>query len=552
MPARGLPRHVVATCLVACLSGCVGNIGDTESRNVDDGNDIDPAVLIPAEAVLPRLTQAQYRNSIADLLGPGIPASPLEADTSPYLFDTIGATSTTLSELGTEQYEQAADIATKAIFSDPAKRAALVGCEVAAAGDACVSGFLKSFGRRAFRRPLAIDEVERWVQVATSLSDESAWDGLRLAVSGMLQSPSFLYRIELGEPNPEKPGERIILGYEMAGRLSFLIWNTIPDDALLDAAERGELNHIDGIQREAARLIDHPRGAQAMQDFFGQFLDLSRLEHTSRTPENYPAFTPSLKAAMRREIELLVSDIMDTRGDIRSIFSARHTFVNSELAAHYGLDAPGTDAATFVAVAFDDASPRAGILTSGAFLTMNAHETQTSPTARGKYVRERVLCQTVKPPPPDVDTELDPPSATNPKTVRERLEEHQKNEACRGCHSFIDPPGFTFEHFDSIGTYRTVQEGNLPIDSSGDLDGKPVNDARDLAALLEEDQRVGACMVKQLYRFSQGRLDTEGEAPALAGLEARFEDAGYDFRTLLIELVVSDGFRSLSATKEEN
>lgn len=288
-----------------------------------------------------------------------------------------------------------------------------------------------------------------------------------------------------------------------------------------------------------------------MQSFFAQFLDMSRLDHTSRTPEVYPLFTPSMKSAMRAEVELLVSDLIENRGDIRSIFSARHAFVNSELATLYGVDAPGADVSTFVRVDFDEASPRAGILTSGAFLAMNAHETQTSPTARGKYIRERVLCQTVKPPPPDVDTELDPPTMGEAQTVRERLEQHQTNDACKGCHSFIDPPGFTFEHFDSIGAYRTFEGDNLPIDSSGDLDGIPIDDARDLAALLEEDERVSACMVKQLYRYSQGRLDTEGETPALLDLDERFASGGYDFRELVLELVVNEGFRSLSEPKED-
>jgi hypothetical protein len=169
--------------------------------------------------------------------------------------------------------------------------------------------------------------------------------------------------------------------------------------------------------------------------------------------------------------------------------------VNSQLAALYGVEAPGADLTTFVPVELDPNGPRAGLLTFGAFLTMNAHETQTSPTARGKYVRERVLCQTVQPPPADVDTTLDPPSAGQPTTVRERLEEHRKNPACTACHAFIDPPGFLFEHFDSVGAYRTTQVGDLPIDSSGDLDGVPLTDAKGLAALLESDPRVGRCMV---------------------------------------------------------
>jgi hypothetical protein len=250
---------------------------------------------------------------------------------------------------------------------------------------------------------------------------------------------------------------------------------------------------------------------------------------------------------------MLVDDVVfKNPGDARSIFSTRRTFVNADLAALYGVEAPGATATNFVEVELPADGPRAGILTLGAFLTMNAHETRTSPTARGKYVRERVLCQTVSPPPPDVDTTLDPVApGTAPLTVREQLEEHRKNPACSSCHAFMDPPGFLFEHFDSIGAYRETQEGDLPIDSSGDLDGKALGEAKDLAAILENDARVGRCMVTQLYRHAQGRLDTSGEEVAIDDLDEKFAAASYDFRALVVELVTHDAFRYVGDPKEE-
>jgi hypothetical protein len=224
--------------------------------------------------------------------------------------------------------------------------------------------------------------------------------------------------------------------------------------------------------------------------------------------------------------------------------------VNSDLAALYGVDAPGATTTEFVQVELPADGPRAGILTSGAFLTMNAHESYTSPTARGKYVRERVLCLDVPAPPPGVDTSLDPVMmGEQPKTVRERMELHRTNPSCASCHTFMDPPGFLFEHFDSSGAYRELQEGVLPIDSSGDLDGKPLNDARGLATVLETDERVGRCMVKQLYRHALGRLETSGEALAVENLAARFVVTSFDFRSLLLELVTHDAFRFVG-TKE--
>lgn len=548
--------------------GCVGQLGtpDGEERSASGGDDGDgadtdsddpdaepedeaPLELIAVAPVLPRLTAVQYRNALVDLLGPNLPATPVEPDTNPYLFDSIGASTTTLSELGAQQYEEAADAVTRAVFADPARRAALVGCEVATPGDGCAVEFLTSFGRRVVRRPLTPVELSRWVGVAATLGEGDAWEGLRLSVAGLLQSPSFLYRVEVGEPDPEREGESRLTGWEMATRLSFLLWNTIPSDALLDAAEAGDLDHAEGVAEAARTLLADDRARDALQEFFSQYLDLRRLEGVERNPETYPGYVPGMTAAMRAEVELLVDDVVfgGEVADARSIFSTRRTFVNSELAALYGVDAPDADPATFVPVEHDADGPRAGILTSAAFLTMNAHETQTSPTARGKYIRERVLCQPVPPPPDDVDTSLDPPDGDVPQTVREQLEEHRENPQCAGCHMFTDPPGLVFEGFDSVGAHRTMEAGE-PVDTSGDLDGVPLADARALAAMLEDEPMVGHCMVTQLFRHAQSRLDHEDEEDLLDDLDERFAAVGYDFQSLIVEVVTHPGFRMIATT----
>ncbi|MFT3775460.1 MAG: DUF1592 domain-containing protein [Minicystis sp.] len=491
---------------MVALASCVGRIGD--------GADVDAPTWSPAAATLSRLTGKQYRSALVDLLGPDLPATPVQPDTNPYLFYSIGAASTPLSELGVQQIEEAAEAVTAHVFSDPARRSALVGCEPAAPGDACVASFLASFGRRAFRRPLSSVERSRWLGVATDLADGDAWLGVRTAVAGMLQAPSFLYRAELGEADPDDPSRARYTGWEMAGRLSFLFWNTTPDGELLDAAGRGDLDTTEGIEAQARRLLADPRARDAVQDFFAQYFDLGRLDGISRDPATYPQFTATMPASMRTEVKLLVDDFVNRRdADIRGIFSTRRTFVNSELAALYGVKAEGASPIAFVPVELPADGPRAGMLTLGAFLAMNAHETDTSPTLRGKYVRERVLCLDVPPPPPGVVTTIsqDP---TEPKTLRERLEQHRKNPTCAGCHSLIDPPGFLFEHFDSSGAYRTTEHG-YPIDATGSLDGKALDGARDLAEILVDHPMVGRCVVKQLYRHAQGRLDTSGESVAI-------------------------------------
>jgi hypothetical protein len=521
--------------------GDSGDEGETEGE---------PLVIDPAPAVLPRLTIDQYRNSLAYVLGPSLPAVALEPDTNPYLFFNIGATSTTLSELGTQLYEEAADEITRTIFEDPARRLALVGCEPAAPGDQCVQGFLEDFGRRAYRRPLTPDEMLRWQQITVDLAIPDAWEGLRLAVAGMLQSPYFLYRVELGEPDPERPDRLRYTSHEMASRLSFLLWNTTPDDELLDAAVGDALLTEAGLLEQAERMLADPRASAAVQEFFAQYFDLGRLDGIARDPVVYPLFSSTLPQSMRTEVQLLVDDFVFRRdADIRGIFGTRSTFVNEELAMLYGVDAPGASPIAFVPVELPADGPRAGMLTLGAFLMMNAHETEPSPTRRGKYVRERVLCQTVTPPPDDVDTNI-PDEAGEAQTLRERLEQHANNPACSGCHSFIDPPGFLFESFDSIGVFRTVDKDGYPIDATGDLDGMPLASATELGPLLAQDPRVGKCVVTQLFRHAQGRLETDAERDIIVDLDDRFADDDYRFKRLLRSLVTHEGFRTLAPAEE--
>jgi hypothetical protein len=526
-----------------------GDEGDSEG---DDGDsDGEPLVIDPAPAVLPRLTVDQYRNSLQYVLGPGLPAVALEPDTNPYLFFNIGATSTVLSELGTQLYEEAADAITRSIFDDPARRLALVGCEPAAPGDQCVQGFLEDFGRRAYRRPLTPDELLRWQQLTIDLAAPDAWEGLRLAVAGMLQSPHFLYRVELGEPDPERPGRLRYTSHEMASRLSFLLWNTTPDDELLDVAAGGALLTEEGLREQTERMLADPRASAAVQEFFAQYFDLGRLDGVARDPMVYPLFSSTLPQSMRTEVQLLVDDFVFRRdADIRGIFGTRNTFVNDELAMLYGVDAPGASPIAFVPVELPADGPRTGLLTFGAFLTMNAHETEPSPTLRGKYVRERVLCQAVMPPPNDVDTNI-PDGNGEYETLRERLEAHADNPACAGCHSFIDPPGFLFENFDSLGVYRTVDMGGHPIDATGDLDGQALANATELGPLLAQDPRVGKCVVTQLFRHAQGRLESEAERDIIGDLDRRFADDDYRFKRLLRSLVLHEGFRTLAPAEGE-
>lgn len=506
-----------------------------------------PEPFAPSPPVMPRLTAAQYRNTLEDLFGPDLPRTPIEPDTNPYLFWSIGAATTAVSELGVEQYAEAAFIVAAAVFADEARRSRALTCAPAAADDACIDAYVRGLGRRLYRRPLTEDEVTRWVAVSRDTAEGDPLRGAESVLAGMLQSPAFLYRIEAGEPAPEADGgSRRYTSHEMAARLAFFLTEAGPDDVLLDAADRGELVSPDALEAQARRLLSTPRARAAVQAFFAQYLDLGRLEHIELDPALFPGFSRGLVRAMETEVRLLVDDLVFRRGgDIRSLFSARRGYVNADLAELYGVDAPGATASAFVPVTFPEETPRAGVLTLGAFLTMNAHRIETSPTLRGKYIRERVLCQDVPPPPANVNLDLERAEG-DPPTLRERLEQHRENPACAGCHAFIDPPGFLFENYDSMGRWRDAVDG-YPVDATGDLDGVPLNDALDLAKALSTHPRVGACITRQVYRFANSRLDTRGDRAALADIESAFADSGYDFQSLLVALVRSEGFRTLAA-----
>lgn len=509
-----------------------------------------PVVEALSPAVLGRLTAAQYRNVVTDLFGPDVPDTPLEADTKPYLFTTIGTTTTTVSALGAHRYADSARKIVDWLFADPARLQEQLGCQPATPADPCVVQAIQSIGERLFRRPLNPVELARWTALAQDATapQPDAKAGLATALYGMLQSPNFLYRIQLGEGDPEDPTRLRYTAFEMAERLSFLFWNTGPDQALLDAAKSGALLTDAGIDAQSRRLLNDPRARRAIQDFFAQYLNLDRLKKVKRPKGEYPLYSDTLKDSMRTEVELLVDDLVfRSKADITTLYSTRRTYVNKELAALYGVEAKGATPTTFVPVELPADGPRAGLLTLGAFLMGNAHGTETSPTLRGKFVRERILCQKVKPPPANLI--LSSNTDGTPRTLRERMELHRSDPVCAGCHQFMDPPGMLFEGFDPIGAFRLQDRNGFVLDTSGGLDDIPLVGGKDLGAVLEHDPRVPACMVQQLYRHANGRLNDEGEAHILTELTEAFAQSGYRFQELMVALTLSRGFRTLSTER---
>jgi hypothetical protein len=365
-------------------------------------------------------------------------------------------------------------------------------------------------------------------------------------VAGILQSPHFLYREELGTPDAANPARRSFNGFEIATRLSYFAWSTTPDDQLLDAAANGTLATEAGLKAQAERLIASPRARAATETLFTELLRLADLDDLPQLPGVFPQVSATLGASMRAETLRVLEDIAwNGDGDFRNVFETRTTFINAELAKLYGVPAPaGTG---FVSTTLPSDGMRLGLLGQGSFLALNAHADSTSPTLRGKFIREVLLCQAIPPPPPDVDTTLPPnPTGTAGLTMRQRLEKHRAQPTCASCHRTMDPIGLGLENFDAVGAFRTSEVGQT-IDASGDLDGVPFGDARGLAAALKNHPDFATCMTRSVFRFATGHVETSGEEAAVLALAQNMAADGYRFRSLLLGLVLGPSFRFTGA-----
>ncbi len=499
-------------------------------------------------ARLHRLTTAEFQHSLQDLLGEGVPLGPTDPDSVVSGFASIGASAVSVSPSGVGQYEDAARAATTFVFADPARITAQLGCSPASATDAaCIGKIVTSFGRRAFRRPLTDAETQRFTALATGIAGEAGSDaltGVRHALNAILQSPTFLYRVELGAPSAADGGRLKYSDFEMASRLAATLWNSVPDDGLLDAAAAGSLATPEGVKAQAERLLADPKAHRALRAFGDELFGVRHLEEATKDTTLFTTWNDSLKEAMREELALRLEDVVFTqKSDFLALYDSRTTFVNNDLARFYGL--PEGSANGFFKAEFPPESHRAGLLGAGAILAGHALPQRTSPTSRGKFVAESLLC-TIVPPPPNMVPPL-PPQAGSDATLRERLTLHREAAACRGCHALMDPMGFGMEDFDAVGLYRT-QDNDKPIDATGDLtgdglDGSTFNGLAELGAALRKQPILAPCLVSQLFAEAQGRPSIELDRGQLNELTAGFTGSQNRLDQLLLALVASDGFR---------
>ncbi len=504
-----------------------------------------------------RLTHSQYNNAVRDLVGElSRPADQFPPEDFIHGFkNQIHGQST--SPLLMEAYSAAAEKVARNAFRGGDQNG-LVPCAPASPNDAaCMQRFVRSFGKRAFRRPLTEAEAQRYSELALTLATEHAQflSGAQVVVEAMLQSPHFLMRFEYG---PGTPNE----SYENAAKLSFFLWNTIPDDWLLGLADAAALRTSQQIQTAAAKMLDDPRAPDAMDEFLSQWMRFDRALETIRDRKYYPDFNSELAAAMTEETRRLFRHLAWGDRDFRALFNADYTFVNAELAQLYGLPEPDEP---FARTSYPPDTKRAGVIGQGTFLLLTSKPSDTSPTERGLFVREHFLCQAVPPPPPGVNATLPPLTDAKPMTNRDRLAVHLANEACSGCHRLVDPIGLGLEQFDAIGRYREkfhvvipptrdeakrkvktkATEYDLDIDVSADIvgiAGSSFSSPKQLGAILANDPGCQKCVVKQVFRYALGRDETLADRVAIDATLERFESSGFHFKQLLLGVVSSQPF----------
>jgi hypothetical protein len=543
-------------CLAMLASGCYQGLDSRPGASGDAGDDADgddgmegddgeiPEELEPAPASLRLLLQRQYVGAIEDLLGPEAAAVAAPPENHAINgFDAVGSSQLALGDAEIDAYEQSA----RAVVEAAAAAGTLgswLACDPAVQGDdVCMEQVIGSFGRRAWRRPLTDEELVRYAAVgATAAADLGSFDaGMQEAVAAMLQSPHFLYQVEVGETDPDDATRRRLTQYELASRMAFFLVDTVPDAELLDEAEAGLLTTPDGIRDAAWRLIERPRARESLGSFFGEAWRLRNLDGLPKDQATFPQWTPELAQAMRAETLALVEEVAWTRDvDFREVFTADYTFANAQLGFHYGLPGAAELGETHTMVPLAGIDGRGGVFGHAGFLSLLAHVSSTSPTLRGKFVLENVLCRTVPPPPPGVVTDL--PASEEGDTMRERLEKHLTDPSCAGCHQMLDPIGFGLENYDGIGRFRTEDNGS-PIDASAQIDGQPFELAAGLGALVAESPDSGKCLVRNLYRHATGHIETDGEEVALVALEEAFVESGHRMQALLVEIVASPAFR---------
>jgi Protein of unknown function (DUF1592)/Protein of unknown function (DUF1588)/Protein of unknown function (DUF1595)/Protein of unknown function (DUF1587)/Protein of unknown function (DUF1585) len=558
----------LGSALVIVGLGCTGVVGDggmqppggsagpapTDPGIIGTGPGTGPNALTctPANPTattrLFRLTHAQYENSVRAVTGLEVQASvDFPADQNQAGFDR-GMDLQVGDALGKAYRATAETIAAKVISTSAAYKK-VVACDPAA-GDACARTFVADFGRRVYRRPLTEGEKTAYSSLFTqgaTLVDGTGTpfqNGVQTVVQAFLQSPHFLYRTELS--TTLSGGLVTLSGFEIASRLSFLLQNGPPDDALLAAAQSGQLSTTEGTANQARRLVATEAARNTVRDFHHQWLIMDAFANKlTKDPTRYPTVTPDLAPVLVAETEQFVNSVtFDLGKGFTSLMTAPFTFVNKTTAPLYGVTGTFTDTLQRVDL---DPTQRAGLFTRLGFLAANAYSNRSSPIHRGAFIQRHVLCATIPDPPPNVP-QLPPLAAT--QTTRQQVDMHTAPMECAGCHhTLINPVGFGFENYDAVGQYRTTENG-VTIDATGKLAGTAAaaagnasfTDAVSESQLIASSPEGRSCYAINWVRYAFGRQESPGDSCAVAALAANLLDDNYKVTDLLVDMTRTKPF----------
>ena len=558
MSAKATQSSRKLFCLVAAiivfgsgfLAGC-NPIGPSSSPGVSEG--FSDAGGPP---VMRRLTRSQFEQVITDIFGSTIElGGRFEPDQRENGLLAVGAGKVSVTTSGLQQYDvMARNVAAQVTSED--RRETLIGCvpkDITSRDEACAKQFLSEVGRLLYRRPLTEEELKVRVQNANAAADKfgNFYDGLEMSIAGMLIAPQFIFRQETSEPDPDNPGALRLDSFSKASRLSFFLWNAAPDDQLLNAAMQGELHDDRGVARQVERMVASPKLKTGVRAFFSDLLEFDKFDELSKDAEIFPKFNfIAAEDAKEQTLRTTVDHLVTKDGDYRDLFTTRKTYLTRLLGALYRVPVVSPDG--WQEFEFPQDSQQAGILTHASFVALHSHPGRTSPTLRGKALREILLCQKVPDPPGNVDFNIVQDTA-NPdfKTVRQRLEAHASEPMCVGCHKITDPIGLALESFDTIGGFRTTENG-APINTSGELDGKAFEDAQGLGEAIHDHPGISACLVNRVFSYGVGRSPTKSEKEWLdIYLQSIFAEDGYRFPQLLERIAVSNTFFRIAPTEAD-
>ena len=502
----------------------------------------------PGSRALVRLTNAEYSQTVTDLLGEPPDAAArynFPGDSSAHGF----ANNVDLLRVSTthaEQYAAAADAIATGTFADPARRGLVLTCDVAS-GAPCLTTYVRTLGRRMFRRPVADGEMNAYVTLATKAvmaGDTNA--GPEAVLEAMLQSPNFLYRVQIGVSDPRRAGFVGLTGFEMATRLSYFLFGSSPDDALLDQAQSGVLDQPAGVSKVVAQMLGDVRARRGVRSFYSQWLPLTEIAGSTADQERLAGdVTPG--ADMAQETVKFVDDVLwDSKGTVNDLLTARYTFVNASLAKVYGVAAPaGQDWQRIDLSAVAAGATRAGVLTQPSMLAAGSHgAAKPSNTRRGQMVREQLLCVDIPSPPPGVAA--NPPAPTAGETEQQTFAKHTTDPSCAACHTLMDPIGWGLSGFDGAGAVRSKDSNGQALSVAGLINGfaaPAFTGPVELGQKLAGSDMFKDCVARQLFRYAFARVELDADAAGIKELRGAFDTSRWDFPATLASLTESNGFR---------